>query len=82
MFGLYMMTPKQKIEREGVLTTAHHDYERGMDSYAFSKVHSHATGQDLVQDTFIKTWRYLVRGGGDCFDEVIFISHPEPTDYR
>jgi len=58
-----MMTPKQKIKREGVLTVAHHDHERGMNSYAFFKTHNHATGQDLVQDTFIKTWAYLVRGG-------------------
>jgi len=58
-----MITPKQKIEREGVLTVAHHDYERGMNSYAFFKTHNNATGQDLVQDTFIKTWAYLVRGG-------------------
>jgi RNA polymerase sigma-70 factor (ECF subfamily) len=57
------MTPKQKIEREGVLTTAHRDHERGMNSYAFFKTHNHATGEDLVQDTFIKTWAYLVREG-------------------
>lgn len=64
MLGLtYMMTPKQKIEQEGVLTIAHHDYERGMNSYAFFKVHNHAIGQDLVQDTFVKTWAYLVKGG-------------------
>ncbi len=58
-----MMTPKQKIEREGILTVAHHDYGKMMNSHAFFKVHNHATGQDLVQDTFIKTWDYLVKGG-------------------
>ena len=26
-------------------------------------MHDHATGQDLVQDTFLKTWKYLARGG-------------------
>jgi len=46
-----------------MLTVAHGDYERGMNSYAFFKVGSRATGQDLVQDTFTKTWRYLVKGG-------------------
>jgi len=45
------------------LTAAHHDYERGMNSYAFFKTHNHATGQDLVQNTFTKTWAYLVKGG-------------------
>ena len=58
-----MMTSKQKIEREGILITAHHDYKRGMNSYAFFKTHNHATSEDLVQDTFIKTWNYLVKGG-------------------
>ena len=46
-----------------VLTSAHHDFERGLNLYAFSKVHSHSMSDDLVQDTFIKTWRYLVRKG-------------------
>lgn len=58
-----MMTPKQKIEQEEILTSAHRDHERGMNSYAFYKIHNHATGQDLVQDTFMKTWAYLVKGG-------------------
>ena len=42
---------------------AHHDYEPGMHSYASFKVHNTTTGDDLVQDTFIKTWSYIVRGG-------------------
>lgn len=58
-----MMTPKQKIEREGILTTAHHNYGKKLTSHAFFKVHNRATSQDLVQDTFMKTWAYLVKGG-------------------
>lgn len=58
-----MMTTKQKTEQEGVLTTAYHDYERGMSAYALFKLNNHALSEDLVQDTFIKTWRYLVREG-------------------
>lgn len=58
-----MMTPKQKTERQAVLTVAHHDYEKGLNSYAFFKVHNHVVGEDLVQDTFLKTWKYLVKGG-------------------
>lgn len=57
------MTPKQKTQREEKLTVAHHDYEKGMNSYAFFKVNNRVTSQDLVQDTFIKTWHYLVKGG-------------------
>ena len=26
-------------------------------------MNNHATGEDLVQETFIKTWTYLLRGG-------------------
>lgn len=57
------MNQKQKAKRQVILTLAHHDYEKRLNSYAFSKVHSHETGEDLVQDTFMKTWRYLVKGG-------------------
>lgn len=31
--------------------------------HAFFKLNDHALGEDLVQDAFIKTWKYLVRGG-------------------
>jgi len=58
-----MMNQKQKGERQAILTVAHHDYEKKLNAYAFFKVHSHETGEDLVQDTFMKTWRYLVKGG-------------------
>ncbi len=57
------MTPKQKIKRQALLTMAHHDYERRLHLHAFSKVRDHATGEDLVQETFLKTWYYLVKGG-------------------
>jgi RNA polymerase sigma-70 factor (ECF subfamily) len=58
-----MMTQKQETRRQSVLTTAHHDYEKGLNLHAFFKTHDRATGEDLVQDTFMKTWGYLVRGG-------------------
>ncbi len=45
------------------LTNAHNDYSKGLSAHAFFKVHDHAIGDDLVQDTFMKTWAYLVRGG-------------------
>lgn len=57
------MTLKQEIKRQKVLTLAHRDFEKGLNSHAFFKVHDHILGEDLVQDTFMKTWRYLVRGG-------------------
>lgn len=58
-----MLTLKQKIHQQKTLTIAHHDYEKGLNARAFSKVHNRATGQDLVQSTFMKTWAYLVKGG-------------------
>lgn len=58
-----MMTPKQNVQRQKTLTVAHHDYEKGLKARAFFKVRNHEIGEDLVQETFMKTWIYLVRGG-------------------
>lgn len=57
------MTPTQEKERKQILTVAHHDYEKALNSYALFKVSDRALGEDLVQDTFMKTWKYLVKGG-------------------
>lgn len=58
------MTSKRKeAQQQAVLTEAHHDYAKGLNAYAFFKTHNYATGEDLVQDTFMKTWSYLVKGG-------------------
>lgn len=57
------MTALQEIERREILSVAHHEYGKRLNAYAFFKVHDHATGEDLVQDTFMKTWKYLVKGG-------------------
>jgi len=46
-----------------MMTIAHHDYEKGLNARAFFKVSNHELGEDLVQDTFMKTWIYLVKGG-------------------
>ena len=58
-----MMTPKQEAERQAVLTLAHHDHEKGLRTRAFFKVSDRAMSEDLVQETFLKTWNYLVKGG-------------------
>ncbi|PIQ68855.1 MAG: hypothetical protein COV91_01905 [Candidatus Taylorbacteria bacterium CG11_big_fil_rev_8_21_14_0_20_46_11] len=57
------MTLTQERERREVLAVAHFDYAKGLNSHAFFKVHDHAIGEDLVQDTFLKTWKYLAKGG-------------------
>ena len=60
---IYMMTSKQEARQRAAFTLAHMDFEKGLNAHAYFKLHDHAMGNDLVQDTFIKTWRYLVRGG-------------------
>ncbi len=57
------MTPKQEKQRQAIMTVANHDYRRGLNLYAFFKLHERAISEDLVQDTFMKTWNYLVKGG-------------------
>ena len=57
------MTPRQEILFKKVLTSAYFDYKKGLTAHAFFKTNDRPLGQDLVQDTFMKTWGYLVRGG-------------------
>jgi RNA polymerase sigma-70 factor, ECF subfamily len=58
-----MMTPKQKKDCQEILTVAHQDFEKGLNARAFSKLNDHAIGEGIVQETFMKTWIYLVKGG-------------------
>jgi len=57
------MTKQQENRQQVLLTIAHNDYSKSLNSYAFFKVHDAMVGQDLVQDTFMKTWRFIVKGG-------------------
>ena len=57
------MTKDEETQLQTELTVAHHDYEKGLSARAFFKVHDRSTGEDLVQNTFMKTWAYLVIGG-------------------
>ncbi len=57
------MTPKEEGRLQSILTTAHNDYQKRLNTHAFFRVSNHALGEDLVQETFIKTWGYLVKGG-------------------
>ncbi|MEY2664219.1 MAG: hypothetical protein RIT04_27 [Candidatus Parcubacteria bacterium] len=59
-----MLTAKQKMRLHAlIVTNAHNDYQKGLNSHAFFKIHNHETGEDLVQNTFIKTLGYLAKGG-------------------
>ncbi len=57
------MTQERLQQLQLVLAHAHSDYEKMLNSHAFFKTQNHAMGQDMVQDTFVKTWKYLVRTG-------------------
>ena len=58
-----VITKQRHKELEGMLTKAHHDFDKGLNARAFFKVSNHTTSGDLVQDTFIKIWSYLIKGG-------------------
>ena len=57
------MTQTQIAQLQGVLAIAHSDYEKGLNARAYFKVSNRELGEDLVQQTFMKTWVYLIRGG-------------------
>ncbi|PJE75896.1 hypothetical protein COV04_03055 [Candidatus Uhrbacteria bacterium CG10_big_fil_rev_8_21_14_0_10_48_11] len=57
------MTAAQDKERDSRLTSAHNDFAKGLNSYAFFKMPNQAISENLVQETFMKTWKYLARKG-------------------
>ena len=59
----FMMNKKETAIRRSELSVAHHDYATGLNLRAFFKINDHAKGEDMVQETFMKTWSYLVKGG-------------------
>ncbi len=56
------MTRRQINELSTVLAEAHKNYRRGLNLYAFLKINDRATSEDLIQEAFLKTWKYLIRG--------------------
>lgn len=57
------MMPKKETEKQAILSVAHENYGKKLNSYAFFRVSNRTISEDLVQDTFRKTWAYLVKGG-------------------
>lgn len=58
-----MTTHKQNTKQQELLTSAYHDYGKNLNLHAFFKVGDRVMSEDLVQNTFLKTWKYLVKGG-------------------
>lgn len=57
------MTTKLETQLQAVLIVAHKNFERGLNVHAFFRVPDQTMSEDLVQETFMKTWRYLLKGG-------------------
>jgi RNA polymerase sigma-70 factor (ECF subfamily) len=51
------------VSNTAEFSLAYSDFEQGLIRYSFFKTHNLQISEDLVQDTFMKTWNYLVRGG-------------------
>jgi len=56
------MTTQDQKQRE-LLSRAHHDFNKGLQTHAYFKLSNYRMSEDLVQDTFMKTWVYLMKGG-------------------
>lgn len=57
------MTQDNEEKMNEIMTVAYHDYERGLNKHSFFKVNNQQLSEDLVQDTYMKTLNYLIRGG-------------------
>jgi RNA polymerase sigma-70 factor (ECF subfamily) len=58
-----MMKKITQTLQQAKLAVAHHEFAAKLNAHAYFKTNSHETGEDMVQTTFMKTWKYLVRGG-------------------
>jgi RNA polymerase sigma factor (sigma-70 family) len=52
-----------KQTKEEIFIQAYGDYEKSLLKRSFFKVSNHELADDLVQNTFLKTWEYLVKNG-------------------
>lgn len=59
------MTKSTRAEEQMSLemTEAYSDHQTGLNRHSLYKLHNRELSEDLVQDTFMKTWGYLQRGG-------------------
>lgn len=50
-------------QQQTILEIGYTDFNKSLKRYATSKTNDLALADDLIQNTFLKTWKYLVRGG-------------------
>ena len=54
------MTRKLESLQQEIFTNCYQNFNKGLNLHAFFKLNNHALGEDLVQETFMKTWKFLV----------------------
>lgn len=57
------MELKKETKLQVVMRNAYLDFGKGLNAFAFYKMHNQASSVDLVEDTYTKTLKYLERGG-------------------
>ena len=57
------MTYAQETQQRLLFSLAYYDYNKLLNSHAYFKLNDHSLGEDLVQNTFLKTWKYMLKGG-------------------
>lgn len=58
-----MLSKKEKIQLQMMMTIAHKEFEQDLLRHAHFRVSDRGRCDDLVQDTFLKTWVYLIKAG-------------------
>jgi RNA polymerase sigma-70 factor (ECF subfamily) len=50
-------------QQQNLLTKAYYDFRRDLTQHSFFKISNRFLSEDLVQETFLKAWKYMIRGG-------------------
>jgi RNA polymerase sigma factor (sigma-70 family) len=57
------ISTRKRLRLDKIVTLAHQDFSKALNTHAYFRTSDHLIGEDMVQDTFVKTWAYLVKGG-------------------
>lgn len=56
-------TERAEAQMAETMAGAFTEHQKGLNRHSLFKLHNRELSEDLVQETFMKTWGYLVRGG-------------------